>query len=96
MTAKQDAIGRWAVDYLRNAEDRRLRPMLEAALERKYSASPDERFYTGGALLSFENFDRADNARILTVREALQRSVNLVFIRLMRDIVRHTVFNMPG
>ena len=94
--AKQDAIARWAVDYLRNAKDRSLRPMLEAALERKYSASPGERFYTGGGLLSFENFDRTDNARILTVREALQRSVNLVFIRLMRDVVRHTMFNMPS
>jgi membrane peptidoglycan carboxypeptidase len=94
--ARQDAIARWAVDHLRNAKDRSLRAMLEAAMERKYSASPGERFYTGGGLLGFENFDRADNARILTVREGLQRSVNLVFIRLMRDIVRHTAFNMPS
>ena len=65
-------------------------------MERKYSASPGERFYTGGGLLTFENFERADNARILTVREGVQRSVNLVFIRLMRDIVRHTAFNMAS
>ncbi len=94
--AKQDAIAHWAIDYLRNAKDRSLRAMLEAAMERKYSASPGERFYTGGGLLTFENFERADNARILTVREGVQRSVNLVFIRLMRDIVRHTAFNMAS
>lgn len=96
VVARQDAIARWAVDHLRNARDRSLRAMLDAAMERKYSASPGERFYTGGGLISFENFERADNARIVTVREGLQRSVNLVFIRLMRDIVRHTMFNMES
>ena len=96
VVARQDAITRWAVDYLRKAKDRSLRAMLEAAMERKYSASPGERFFTGGGLHTFENFEREDNARILTVREGLQRSVNLVFIRLMRDIVRHTAFNMAS
>lgn len=96
--ASRDNITRWAVDYLMHAknEAHRLDAMLEAALDRKYSASPGESFFTGGGLLTFENFDAEDNGRIVTVREGLQRSVNLLFIRLMRDIVYHTMFNMPS
>ncbi len=93
---KDDRLTAWAVDYLRGARDRNLEAMLEAAMERRYSASPYEGFFTGGGLHHFENFDRKDNGRILTVREALQRSVNLVFIRLMRDIVHYHMFRVPG
>lgn len=96
--ARRDNITRWAVDYLKGAknEAHRLEAMLEAALERKYSASPGEAFFTGGGLLHFANFDASDNGRIVSVREGLQRSVNLLFIRLMRDIVYYTMFNMPN
>ncbi len=89
----RDAIARWAIDYLAKAREgggeAALEPMLAAALERRYSASPGETFLTGGGLHTFENFDPLDNARVLTVREGLRRSVNLVFVRLMRDIVHH-------
>lgn len=94
----RDAIGRWAVDYVSAlpAELRGLDAMLEAALDRKYSASPKESFFTGGTWLTFGNFDPDDDALTPTVREALQRSINLVFIRLMRDIVYHTLSALPG
>ena len=95
--ASRDHIGRWAADYLRTAsgEAVSLGAMLEAAMDRRYSASPAETFFTGGGMLTFENFDAADNTRVLTVRAGLQRSVNLVFIRLMRDIVYHTISELP-
>ena len=96
--ASRDPIARWAVDYLLAAEGdaRSLAAMLEAALDRRYSASPDEAFFTGGGVLRFQNFDAADDGRVVTVREALQRSVNLPFVRLMRDVVRHTMFTLPS
>ena len=93
---RQDAIMRWALDYLSRASDRSLSAMLEAALARKYSASPWEAFFTGGGIHRFENFDPLDNDRIPTVREGLRRSVNLVFVRLMRDIVYHYRHRVPG
>ncbi len=93
---QQDHLTQWAVSYLADAKDRSLEAMLQAAMERTYSASPAESFFTGGGALTFENFDKRDNDRIVTVREALQRSINLAFIRIMRDIVRHTMFNMPS
>jgi len=91
-----DPIARWAWDYLSGPSDRSLAAMLDAAMNRKYSASPAEAFFTGGGLHRFANFDSRDNSRVLTVREALSRSVNLVFIRLMRDLVRHHMFGAPG
>ena len=89
--APQDALSRWARGHLAQAKDKGLAAMLEAALERRYSASPQEGFFTGGGLHHFENFEPADNGRTLSLREALTRSVNLVFIRLMRDLVQHVM-----
>ncbi|MBP2299449.1 transglycosylase domain-containing protein [Azospirillum picis] len=83
-----DTLTRWATAWLAAAADRGLPAMLEAAMERRYSASPGEVFFTGGGQHSFVNFNKDDNGRILTVQEALRNSVNLPFIRLMRDIVQ--------
>ncbi|MBI5742088.1 MAG: transglycosylase domain-containing protein [Nitrospirae bacterium] len=94
--AKSDHLSEWAVDYLLHSPDRGLKAMLEAAMERRYSASPGERFFTGGGLHVFANYDNKHNRSILTVREALHNSVNLVFIRMMRDIVNYYTFQRPG
>ncbi|MFC5428948.1 transglycosylase domain-containing protein [Paraburkholderia denitrificans] len=91
-----DVLTRWALDYLSKTDDRSLHSMLEAAVERKYSANPGETFYTGGGAQSFNNFDSSDNSQILTVQRAFQHSVNLVFVRLMRDIVRYEMIQTSG
>jgi membrane peptidoglycan carboxypeptidase len=92
----RDGLSRWAAEYLASATDKSLPAMLESAMNRRYSASPGERFFTGGGAHQFANFDSKDNGRLLTVREAFQRSVNLVFIRLMRDLVNYHTFRNPG
>jgi membrane peptidoglycan carboxypeptidase len=84
----RDPITQWAAETLVKRKGLSLSELLEQALERRYSASPYEAFFTGRGLHAFENFDSRDNSRILSVREAFQRSTNLVFIRLMRDLVR--------
>ncbi|WP_341646321.1 transglycosylase domain-containing protein [Thauera sp. SDU_THAU2] len=94
--ARQDNLTRWAIDHLATASDRSLPAMLDAALERRFSASPGEGFFTGGGLHSFGNFNRSDDVRMPTLREALQASINLPFVRLMREIVRHTMYQVPG
>jgi membrane peptidoglycan carboxypeptidase len=91
----RDRLGRWAVDYLMHARDRSLPSMLEAAMERRYSASPAEGFFTGGGLHTFANFRPEDDARIVTVREAFRHSINLPFVRMMREIVQHIMFAAP-
>jgi len=92
----RDMLGRWARDHLAQAEDKSLPAMLAAAMQRSYSAHPGEGFYTGGGVHHFENFEREDNGRTMSVREALTRSVNLVFIRLMRDVVQHVMARSEG
>ena len=93
---RQDTLTRWAVQHLTNSPDRSLDAMLEAALERRFSADPGERFFTGGGLHSFSNFSADDNTRSPTVREAMQASINLPFVRVMREVVRHTMYQVPG
>lgn len=93
---RYDQLTRWAIGYLAAAEDKTLPPMLQAALERSYSASPGETFFTGGGVHTFSNFRREDNERVVTVRQALQASINLAFVRLMRDVVRYTMYQVPG
>jgi membrane peptidoglycan carboxypeptidase len=91
-----DPLSKWAVTYLQTSSDQSLSGMLQASLDRRYSASPTERFWTGGGLHTFANFNAAHNGKVFTVREAFQRSVNLVFIRLMRDLVQYHTLAIPG
>jgi membrane peptidoglycan carboxypeptidase len=92
-----DPITRWVAETLATAPGGKigLDALLSLALERKYSASPGESFFTGGGLQTFGNFDPKDNGRTLTIREATQRSVNLVYIRLMRDLVKFHEARLP-
>ena len=94
--AEPDRLSRWAVDYLIQNTDRSLPKMLEAALDRTYSASPGEAFFTGGGLHTFHNFRNEDNGRIPTLRDSLRESINLPFIRLMRDLVRYATYAGPN
>jgi membrane peptidoglycan carboxypeptidase len=66
-----------------------LAQVLEMALDRRYSASPYESFFTGGGLHTFENFRKEDNGGNPTIRQSIINSINLPFVRLMRDISRH-------
>ncbi len=91
-----DKLTQWAIGYLATATDRALEPMLEAALQRKYSGNPGEAFFTAGGLHHFDNFEKSEDSQIMTVSYGFQHSVNLVFIRLMRDIERYYMFRVPG
>jgi membrane peptidoglycan carboxypeptidase len=93
---QSNVLARWAVDYLRAHPKSDLAAMLSAAMDRKYSASPYEQFYTGGGVHTFDNFDKLDNNKIVTVREAIRNSINLPFVRMMRDIVRYHMRQVPG
>jgi membrane peptidoglycan carboxypeptidase len=93
---ERDVLSRWAVDYLRGSDDRDLGAMLRAAMGRLYSADTSEAFFTGGGLHRFVNFKKEDNGRVMDLWEATRNSVNLPFIRLMRDIVRHFIYRAPS
>jgi len=92
----KDLLLQWVRDYLLRAADKSLTPMLEAAMSRQYSASPAEAFFTGGGLHHFSNFHNDDNHKVMDLWEATRNSVNLPFIRLMRDLVRHFIYRDPN
>ncbi|AIR87864.1 transglycosylase domain-containing protein [Pseudomonas cremoricolorata] len=94
--ADLDRLSRWSLDWLlQNPKDQNLAAMLDAALERKYSANTGESFFTGGGMHVFNNFRKEDNGRNPTLKDALRESINLPFIRLMRDIVRYVTYQQP-
>lgn len=95
-TLPDDHLTEWAIKYLQTTKDRGLTPMLQAALERKYSGSTGESFFTGGGVHHFDNFEPWEGGQNFTVTDAFANSVNLAFVRLMRDIVYYYRFRVPG
>jgi membrane peptidoglycan carboxypeptidase len=91
----RDPLTGWAAQTLLAEPRLDLEAFLSESLERRYSASPDEEFLTGAGIHHFGNFESEDNDRILSIREALIHSTNLVFIRLMRDLVRFHAARLP-
>ncbi|MEE8311689.1 MAG: transglycosylase domain-containing protein [Candidatus Binatia bacterium] len=89
--AATDVLTSWTASTMASRPSAGKTAILEAAMARRYSADPNERFFTGGGYHRFSNFDDDDDSRTMTVSEALRRSVNLVFIRLMRDVVDHVI-----
>lgn len=86
-----DVLTSWATTWLSSRPDASLDEMLQAAMDRKYSGNPGETFFTGGGAHTFVNFDKEEDYKIMDLREAMRDSVNLVFVRLMRDIVNYTI-----
>lgn len=84
-----DPISEFVVTTFISTPNTSLEQLLELALDRRYSASPYESFFTGGGLHTFENFKKEDNGKTLTMRDSLIHSINLPFVRLMRDLSRY-------
>ncbi|HEX9454008.1 MAG TPA: penicillin-binding transpeptidase domain-containing protein, partial [Candidatus Binatia bacterium] len=87
--AARDPLTKWAGETLLDDPQLGLQPFLDKAMARGYSASPFETFFTGGGVHHFENFDDKDDRSIFELHNALTNSINLVFIRLMRDLVTY-------
>jgi len=90
-----DWITAWTLSYLAANPGVSLDRILEAAMSRPYSASPNDSL-TGGDSHMFRNVDTTDDDQTLSVRDAFVRSVNLPFVRIMRDIVHYYVYRLPG
>lgn len=91
-----DRLSQWVLRTLAAQPGLPLADLLDQAMQRQYSASPEERFFTAGGLHSFGNFDNKDDGRIVTVAEAFRHSINLPFIRLMRDVANHFIAEGPA
>lgn len=94
--APDDPLTRWAVGQLQSRPGITKAELLDEAMQRTYSASPRERFATGGGVQTFSNFDRTYDASRLTVQTAFEQSVNLPFVRMMRELVQYFMYLEPG
>lgn len=94
MAANGDPLTAWVAGQLLETGDKGLSIMLDAAMERRYSAGTGERFFTAGGMHRFANFNRRHGG-LMPVSYGLQQSVNLVFIRMMRDIVDYHIARIP-
>ena len=86
------ARGRRVPDGRARHRQERCRPCStprSSAATRRARRSPSS---PAAALHTFGNFDREDDRKVMTIREAFQHSVNLVFIRLMRDVVSNQLY----
>ena len=92
----RDRLSIWVAGYLHANPHADLPSTLAAAMQRRYSADNTQTFYTGGGAHHFDNFEAKDNHSVLTVAEALRRSVNLVFIRIMREVADHYMYRAPS
>lgn len=92
----RDYLTAWVVGHLRGKPGITLEELLNRALDRPYSASPGESFFTGGGVHTFSNFTHNEDSQLYSVRHALRDSVNLVFIRLMRELVYHHLYKPDG
>ena len=90
-----DPLTAWVSEEMARDPGMPLDTLLERALDRSYSADPGEVFFTGGGLHVFHNFEPSENHERFTVREAFVHSTNLVFVRLMRDLVRYREARLP-
>jgi membrane peptidoglycan carboxypeptidase len=86
-----DQLSLWAETWLKAHPDASLDDMLAASMDRQYSGNPGEVFFTGGGAHTFVNFERSEDFKNMNLHEAFRDSVNLVFIRVMRDIVNYTI-----
>ncbi len=93
---RSDAMTYWAVDRVRRYPSEPLVEFLDASMQREYSGSPHETFFTGGGIHRFNNFNKDDDYKRFTVGTAFRHSVNLVFIRMMRDVVNYHMFGGAG
>lgn len=82
----RDPLSQFVLGYLEENHDHSLKGLMEAAMQRRYSGSTAEGFFTGGGLHFFHNFESSEDGQVWTVQDAFAHSVNLAFIRLMRDI----------
>lgn len=92
--ADTDPLTAFVAAALAKQPDLSLAALLDQALARKYPSHTGETFFTGGGQHTFTNFTRG-NAGPMPVGTALKVSNNLVFIRVMRDLVRYHRARLP-
>lgn len=94
--AAQDRLSAWTRDQVLARPGESTEEVLRRAMDRIYSANPAERFVTGGGVQTFSNFDNTYDQQAVNVWVAFRQSINLPFVRMMREVVNHYMYRVPG
>ncbi|HPD60539.1 MAG TPA: transglycosylase domain-containing protein [Thermodesulfobacteriota bacterium] len=86
-----DTLSKWVAEYRLLHPKATREEVLKAGLQREISADPHQEFFTGGGLHVFKNFKKEQDAKMYTIEEGLCQSVNLVFIRLLKEVVDYYI-----
>ena len=86
-----DQLSKWVAEYRLQHPKASREEMLKASLQRKISADPHQAFFTGGGLHVFKNFKEDQDEKKYTIEDGLCHSVNLVFIRIMKELVNYYI-----
>jgi membrane peptidoglycan carboxypeptidase len=95
MQSARDPITRWTAQTMSENKNIDLATLLSNSLEREYSGNPGEVFFTGGGAHVFANFEKEENGMTFNLRDGLAQSINLVYVRLMRDVVKFHEARLP-
>jgi len=93
-TQVNDPLSKWVLDYLLYHPKATQEEVLKASLQRSISGNPHQAFFTGGGVHTFKNFKEDQDNRVFTIEEGFCQSVNLVFIRLMKEVVDYYTANL--
>lgn len=75
-------------EFVKSSRASSLQEILAEAMLRQFSANPHQTFFTGGGIHKFQNFNKDDNGRVVSLHDAFIKSINLPFVRVLQETVR--------
>ncbi len=77
--------------YIKKYPDASMEQVLNWAMSRRISANPDSKFLTGESWHEFHNYQKSDDRKNPNLWQMTTQSINLSFVRLMRDVVDYYI-----
>ena len=84
-------IKRLLASYIKKYPDATMKQILAWSMSRRISANPDRKFLTGESWHQFHNYQKSDDQKNPNIWQMTTDSINLSFVRLMRDVVDYYI-----
>ncbi len=84
-------IKRLLASYIKKYPDATMKQILAWAMSRRISANPETKFLTGESWHQFHNYQKSDDRKKPNIWQMTTESINLSFVRLMRDVVDYYI-----
>ncbi|MCP3850694.1 MAG: hypothetical protein GY694_10730 [Gammaproteobacteria bacterium] len=84
-------IKRLLAYYIEKHPNASMEMILNWAMSRRISANPEQKFLTGESWHQFHNYQKSDDKKNPNLWQMTTQSINLSFVRLMRDVVDYYI-----